>query len=267
MANGSAAKADTQYHPDPDMHIDPSNDDMNSAASKPTKNCIACGSEMQLDAYLCPTCKEYQGKWRNELKYWAGIAALISLVGGGLAVCFGFLKLTRDYYLPAAMIAIDFDVFGSISLVNPSAQHALIKDFYIQSEIPGTKFQYSLRWDINKSIDPNTTFATDLVRLSKQQFKDEAKGRFGAYQGSYARSLDGTVVQQVLHHDEITLQKYLPTFLKREGAEYRQASQYFGAALSTFPCAAQLNYRLLESQSEQTIIIPCVGVIKERTSS
>ena len=44
------------------------------------KNCIACGGEMNSGASLCQSCGSSQSFWRNELRYWAAVAGVFSIV-------------------------------------------------------------------------------------------------------------------------------------------------------------------------------------------
>ena len=44
------------------------------------KNCIACGGELKSGASLCQSCGSSQSFWRNELRYWAAVAGVFSIV-------------------------------------------------------------------------------------------------------------------------------------------------------------------------------------------
>jgi hypothetical protein len=42
--------------------------------------CIACGSDLNEGVSICTTCGSYQSSWRNELRYWAAVAGVFSIV-------------------------------------------------------------------------------------------------------------------------------------------------------------------------------------------
>jgi hypothetical protein len=43
-------------------------------------NCIACGGELNSGASLCQSCGSSQSFWRNELRYWAAVAGVFSII-------------------------------------------------------------------------------------------------------------------------------------------------------------------------------------------
>src|SRR5262245_54019590 len=87
-----------------------------------TKPCIACGTAIAQNLTVCPTCKEYQSRWRNELKYWAAMAGLITLIGSGLVWTGGYVKAAYDYFLPPDPIVLELDTFQDLTIVNAARQ-------------------------------------------------------------------------------------------------------------------------------------------------
>lgn len=42
--------------------------------------CIACGSDLNEGFSLCQSCGSYQSSWRNELRYWATVTGVFSII-------------------------------------------------------------------------------------------------------------------------------------------------------------------------------------------
>ncbi len=221
--------------------------------------CVACGENISANASVCSKCREFQSKWRNELKFWAGIAGLIVLISSGLAFSFGALKFARDYFRPPDLIVSEINTFGKITLMNMAEQSAWVKGLRIRSDNP----QHDLKWDLGYVLKPRQLYAVNMIELSKTQFQGLSRQIFGSAQGIYARKLSPETAAEVLR--SMHRNKYVPVFLHRDGAEYRQVRDYLNDQVTVFDCNAELSYVFVESETQRIGRIPCVGVVKERT--
>jgi hypothetical protein len=236
-----------------------------SQAPAATGQCIACREQLAAGAAICSKCREYQSRWRNELKYWAAMAGIIALAGSAVIVATGYLKSAKNYIWPADIVVLDYDTFGDLSMVNPTSQNVLVKYLYVRSGIPDHPFQWDVRWDINSVIEPKRPLKIRLPTLAAEQFRGESKSIFGNSQGKYAQGLNKTDEKAVLQYERND--KYVPAFLSSQGVEYRQVKDDIGPQITSFPCKAQLNYVFLDNQTERTMEISCIAVVKHRTSN
>ena len=59
---------------------------MNDSTEKEAPQvCIACREPIEKGATVCKVCKSDQANWRNELKYWAGVVGVLTLIASGIA--------------------------------------------------------------------------------------------------------------------------------------------------------------------------------------
>jgi len=223
-----------------------------------TKACAACAQQIGAGAYICPNCKEYQAPWRNELKYWAGVAALIVLISSGFAFSVGFLKLALDYFCPRRLTIYDINTSGSISLSNSSGQNVFVRHLRIKSQDDHD----DLLWEIASVVEANDAVVKELVPIAAANFRGPSKKYFGEKQETYAPKLDPTKVQNVLKGWR---QDFVPVFLYREGPEHKRVVSYLKDDLTTLNCTAVLSYRYLQSGRDVDAAVPCVSFLKNRT--
>jgi len=231
------------------------------AAPIETRNCIACGHQISKAAKVCNECGAHQEPWRNEVKYWAGVAGLITLIGSGLAFSFASTKAGIDYLWPAKPVISEANTFGKLSIVNMSNQNVWVKHLSIRSEKP----RHDLRWDIGHVIEPHKLDESDLVILSKAQFAGLSRELFGQKQGTYANKIDAKTLAEIL--DNQHREKYVPVFLLQDGTEHGQVARVFGNSIGSVQCTADLTIVFAESQASHVLPIQCVGFIKNRIAN
>jgi hypothetical protein len=227
------------------------------------KSCRACGKEIAATAYICPECNEYQKPWRNELKYWAGIASLIVLMSSGIAFSSGLLKQANDYVRPNALVVSELDTFGNASFVNMSGQNVWIRDLRVKSSNP----THDLRWDVNQVLAPQKLHTIRLVELSQVQFRGTSRALFGSPQGDYAIGLSESQIADIAGDIDTAQAKYVTSYLLAGGPEHQQVDEFLRGKTATFPCNATVTYMYLESQRLRVVPIPCIGVVKQRDNA
>jgi hypothetical protein len=144
--------------------------------------------------------------------------------------------------------------------VNPSGQSVLLKSLFVRSQIADQTLQWSFRWDLNASVEPNKPSTTNLVELAKIQFRGREKEWFGLHQGNYAQHLKDADKQEIFRHRKY--KEFVPTFLKKEGTEHRQVMEDIGNNVTSFPCVAEIEILFLQSHRKRKPSVECIGFIK-----
>jgi predicted nucleic acid-binding Zn ribbon protein len=225
----------------------------------PLKRCIACSEPVAISARICSKCKEFQSKWRNDLRYWAGIAGLFVLIGSGLLFSAGAIRSGIDYWLPPKPIISELNSFGRLSLINMSNQNIWLKHLEIRSTEPLD----DLLWDLHVVIKPREPFSQDLISLAKAQFSEGTDWRdvYEEGRGAYAQDLKPDDIKEIKGH---VRSRFMLTFLHSEGAEFKQVNRLFGSKLTKFTCSAKIGFSFVEKNFFDTLDIPCTAVPRHR---
>ena len=165
-------------------------------------------------------------------------------------------SLLTTTFFPSDLQVLEFDTFRDITIVNPSGQPVLMRWLLVRSAIPNQPHQWSIRWDINQSVEPSKPLTVNLVELAKNQFRGREKEWYGSQQGNYVQHLKEKDKQEIFQH------KRYKTFLKRDGTEHRQVVEDIGKYTTTFTCLAEVSYLFLHSHSERKSTPDCVGFLK-----
>jgi hypothetical protein len=231
-----------------------------AAAAPPaaTKRCRACGAEIAAAAYICPGCKEYQRPWRSELRFWAGIASLITLIASGLAFSFASMKLVKEYFYPSALLVAEMNSFGGLSFANMSGQNVWIKHVHVTSKNP----THDLVWDLAHILKPQELYTIDLVQLSNSQFRGLTREMFGFPQATYATRLTKDQLAAIKGNMNKAQQEFVTAYLLQDGPEHKQVKTFLGDLATAVECTAEVSYMYFGS--DRVLTVPCIGVIKQR---
>jgi hypothetical protein len=235
---------------------------LNTPAAPPaaeTKPCISCGAALNRSARVCTVCKEYQEGWRNEFKYWAGVAGLLTLVGSGITFSWSAIKAGKDYQFPPAPVVAEMNTFGNLSVLNVSGQTLWLRNLAVKSSNPGS----DLHWELGAIVKPRELIDIPLTPLSAAQFADLSKDLYGQKHGAYAVSLDPVTEQQIMANQHRL--RYTAVYLRAEGPEDMQVKRFLEKTPPpSFTCTAALQVMYADSQRYKDVSIPCVGYIKNR---
>jgi hypothetical protein len=224
-----------------------------------TKACIACRQPILKDATLCTFCKSEQSQWRNELRYWAGVAGIFTLIASGLAFTtnFGFQIWQRMFGHELAIT--NMDPFGKTVVLNLTAKPIYIRTVNISSRYP----KDDLVWEVHQIIPANKELNIDLMAIAEKNWYGFPAQIFGQPPAEYAQ-LDQSTFEDV-EHNRLT-DRYVPTFLMPASESYTQLKRVLRDRLRTFECSASVTFERLSDGSDSLINVPCQGAFRFRSA-
>ena len=221
------------------------------------QSCVACREPILRGAAVCKICKSDQAKWRNELKYWAGVAGILTLVASGIAftTSLGFQLWQRVFGHEVTITNID--PFGQTVVWNLTGNPIEIKTISIVSVTP----RNNLVWEVHKTIQANTKDEISLLEVAGKSWYDLPGEMFGKAPAGYAKVelADFEQLKQNMLTD-----KYVPTFLMPESASYAQLKKELGAGFQSFYCTISVGFTRLLDGSSSSFELPCKGVFRYR---
>jgi predicted nucleic acid-binding Zn ribbon protein len=221
------------------------------------KRCIACGEPIFKDASLCKECSSNQKKWRNELKYWAAVAGVLTLVASGAAFTgsLGFQLWQRLFGTELAVSEID--PFGKTVVWNLTGDPIYLKTISVRSSAPVT----DLTWDVDKTIAARTDIPVTLMQIAGEIMHGTVGDMYGKAPGNYAR-LDSQTFARLKNNELID--KFVPTFLLPDGGTVTQLRRNYKEEFQTFPCDISISFMRLRGGSSSSITVPCTGTFRTR---
>jgi hypothetical protein len=222
-----------------------------------TQSCVACREQILKDATVCKTCKSDQARWRNELRYWAGVAGILTLVASGIAftASVGFQLWQRLFGHEVTVTNID--PFGETVIWNLTGNPIEIKTISIFSAAPKT----DLVWEVHKTIPANAKDQVSLLDVASKSWYDLPGEMFGKAPAGYAK-VEPAEFEQL--RQSMFTDKYVPTFLMPESASYAQLKKELGTGFQSFDCTISIGFTRLLDGTSSSIGLPCKGVFRYR---
>lgn len=223
------------------------------------KKCVACAEPISPEASLCKHCKSDQARWRNELKFWAGVTGVITLIASGLVFT---ANLGFDLWQRATgrEIAItNLDPFGETVAWNLSSRPIVLTTVTIVSTAPENR----LVWEVHDSIAANGRLPIDLMKIAGKSWHGPLE-KFGKMPGEYAQ-VEPAVFED-LKKNRLT-DKYIPTYFMPNSATYAQSRQALGDKLQTFDCTISIGFIRLWDGSTSSIDVPCKAAFRFRAAN
>lgn len=219
--------------------------------------CIACKEPILKGATLCKLCKSDQSNWRNELKFWAGVAGIFTLVASGLVFTanLGFQLWQRAFGHEIAVTNVD--PFGKTIAWNLSANPIYLKTVSIRSMAP----KNDLVWEVHKTIAANSSIEFQLMDVAKASWYGLPGELFGVAPAEYAK-VDQTTFAQL--KQQMLTGKYVPTFLMPDSESFTQLKRVMGDQFRTFDCNISIEFVRLWDGSSSSISVPCNGAFRFR---
>src|SRR5262245_24997156 len=113
--------------------------------------CIACLKAIPLGARICTNCDSFQADWRNEVKYWAGVAGIITLIASGLVFTADLGSRLWRRIFGYEIAVTNMDPFGKTVVWNLTSSAIHLRTVAINSAMPKT----DLVWEVHQSIPAN----------------------------------------------------------------------------------------------------------------
>jgi hypothetical protein len=223
-----------------------------------TKRCIACKDPIPNDATLCKVCKSDQSNWRNELKYWGGVAGVIALVASGIAFTTGLAYQAWQRLFGSEIAAAEIDPFGTTVLWNLTDDPIYLKTISVRSSEP----KVDVAWDVYKTVAAKSDAPIELMKIAADTMHGTIGEPYGKPPGDYAHLDDATL--QSLKKNERT-DKFVATFLVRDGLTATQLKRNYKEQFRTFDCSITVDFMRLRGGSSSAVDLPCIGTFRLRT--
>lgn len=228
-----------------------------NAGLSPTQKCVACRESILTGATVCKVCKSDQAQWRNELKYWAGVVGVFTLVASGVAftASVGFQLWQRLFGHEITLTNVD--PFGQTVVWNLTPNPIEVKTISITSSAPSN----NLVWEVHKTIAANSKDEISLLDVAAKSWYDLPGEMFGKAPAGYAKvsSADFEALKK-----NTSTEKYVPTFLMPESASYAQLKKELGTNFQSFDCNISVGYTRLLDGTSSSATLPCKGVFRLR---
>jgi hypothetical protein len=224
------------------------------------KKCIACRQLILVDATLCVHCKSDQSPWRNELRYFAGVAGIFTLIASGLAftTSLGFQIWQRIFGHELAITNVD--PFGRTVVWNLTGNPIYLRTINITSEYP----KNDLVWEVHQTIPANKEVDVELTKVVQGSWYGLPGELFGRAPLEYAQ-LDQSTFEAV-KQNQLT-DKYVPTFLMPNSESYTQLTRVMRNRFQTFECKTNVVFIRLSDGSTGSVNVPCKGAFRLRSGT
>lgn len=219
--------------------------------------CRYCGENMANGASLCKTCNSYQRPWRNDLRYWSGIAGLITLIVSGLTFSLELSTNLYDRLFGADLAVSDFKTSNVARLWNTATVDIWVTGVRFDSSGP----TYSVSEPTSLMIENSKVGEIDLHSLFLKAFKGKLRDQL-ARAGDYATDL--TIGERSRISEDLLPEKDLvaPDFILRDGPEHRHLKEIHKADLFGFPCTFVITYRRADDSADRAFDVPCFGTLR-----
>jgi len=222
------------------------------------KFCTSCGTEIYELATVCHNCKASQQPFREELRYWAGLTGLATLILSGLAFSAAFLLAAfRFLFLPDIAVS-ELDTQGDSVIWNQSGRKIWVDTFKATSVKP----YFDLEVQVHKAItEVEVPYSFSFANLAGCQWQGTNADLFDTRGvGDYTAKLSDADFDAKIKKDPMD-NHYMPVILFKKGAEYKQLIAS-GTAISEMPFTCSFQYTRLDLGTSGTQTVDCVGVLK-----
>jgi hypothetical protein len=115
---------------------------MEAARSRPGQPgslaCTSCGSPVSAGARLCPTCRQYQARWKNDFSYFASIAGFFAIAASALAFLGGgAVDLVHRAMWTDSVDSAFFEYPGTSGFTNTGDGDVILQSVFLRWTGPG----------------------------------------------------------------------------------------------------------------------------------
>ncbi len=227
--------------------------------------CIGCDRQIGAAARICEKCGSYQHRWRNELKYWAGVGGLFTLIASGLLFTVTSTQKLYQLWFREDVVVSEYEPFNKLTLWNVSEWDIWVTQFRIRSDWP----DLDLLWTIDRTLAPKSGTGDEPINfqtLTALSWKGTAANFYHQEPGDFA-PLNPNQLDQMRTDPEFA-STFVPTFLHPGSLNFKQVKERYrrnGADLmQTFSCTAEISYRRAVDGKDRQLQVPCIGTFRNR---
>lgn len=224
-----------------------------------TKLCRYCGSAMSAPATLCPTCRSYQGRYRNIIPYLASATGLFALVAS--AVTFVVSQIAEaaknhNWKDNAEIVFFSSGSYPAFSIVaaNVGDGPIFVTELLVRYGGGGDNAVYR----VNAKIDKNDFFS-NKVKLAHP-------AEYGEYISNFTGTLAGDVA---LNSDISTEQKpcFFAAFYSANSSDIARMNETYGRGgrkLVSRPVDLRLFFYGLHFGERKEVSVPAIQTFQRR---
>ena len=127
--------------------------------------CVACKEKIAAGASICPTCKSYQWRWKNQLQYFSTIATLVVLILSGSAWLAG--KIHKAFFSRDNIQIIEGSTIGPVVIVNRGDDEVYVSNILLWMA-GRTSAWVAPQLVINEKLEPGQFLKRDWDSKLKQ---------------------------------------------------------------------------------------------------
>ena len=228
-----------------------------AVSNHPAHVCIACLKEIPRGAHVCTHCHNYQSDWRNEIRYWAGVAGIITLIASGLVFTADLgSKLWRRLFGHEIAVT-NIDPFGKTLVWNLTGSAVHLRTVGIQSTSP----KIDLIWEVHQTVPASGNAEIELMAIAQRSWYGPPNEMYGKAPAEYAHLTSALFdeLKRNLHTD-----KYVPTFLMPNSESFAQLKRFLKNKYFTFDCTTSFKFVRLSDGSAGEASAPCQGSFRHR---
>jgi hypothetical protein len=220
--------------------------------------CVYCGFKIDTCANLCSECGSYQKKWKNELKYWSGVAGLLALLASGAAYTFtAGNKIFRSLTLPDIRV-VDIDVFSVSAIMNLTSSQVFITGLEVSSSVGKSVHMY---WNLSLPIGPEKVVKFELKNYNNQLGGYLKKIYSGELVDNYADRCKSQDFDSLLNENKFNY-PYIVSFLYADGLTDRFLRNDHGGGACYSSCEMNVYYTRGTDGEQKVLSLPCRGYIR-----
>lgn len=211
------------------------------------RKCVVCKHDIPATASVCSICRSYQKRWKNQLQYYSGIAALLVLF---LSASSWLVGRVSAYFQRDDLRVISCNTSGAAVIANRGRTEVFISNLLLW--MPGRNSDWEApTLDISEVLPPG--------QFLKRQFPPSR------IQGSalFVRGVDSASFEKLISraaNDDPCLE-----LVFYEGSDHtlRELKEMAGPTLNTFAVAGYLEYFGARSERATYLSLSGTGVVRQ----
>jgi hypothetical protein len=234
-------------------------DELKASQPDSKARCVACKSEINQGATLCPTCKTYQSKWKSVVQYIAGIVGILTILASLFVYIVSGLPIVRKELLWKDKVnVLSFNSNQDLVITNVGDGDIFLSHVDLRANGPDVLTSI-LRIGISV---PTGAVSKHRFFSDHQEMKERPKMNLvsGVSEDAWNEAL-----RRAAHHDDPC---FAIIFYYAKDPSYLQmvnAYQEKGKVFQTIPSTAALHFYSVGSKKDLKEEFPVVGTVTFRS--